>query len=469
MRWTLLLVGLLLAACQTAQPPQAGSGVAVLGVLGGTPDRPTLAGKPLDLSGATVTKDGEAWTGDLLPGMVVRAEGQEGASSLKVERLEVQVKLKGPVEAVDVNAGTLTVLGQTVFTDAGTQIYEKAGGAYRTLLLTDLSPGDFVEVQGTSAQGGLLATYIERYPTGGEVRLEGAVQNLDPAGKTFQLSGYTVDYSRARVEGTPQEGAWAEVRGTLSGTTLQASRVSFKTAGGSGFGASRRVELEGPISDLNEAQKTFRLLGYTVDYAQAVVVGQLAEGVYVEAKGQVDAQDPGLFHAQQVKVKYPRTRAPKAEAKGQVTAVDPDRLTLDLGSLGFYADANTLLKRDDPDGPIAFAEIQVGDFVEVRYDPALTQEGRFYALKVEVKGRSGGQGGIQEWKGTVSQVDRTAYTFVLLGNTVATTPSTRFEWHDQPYDQAGFFALLQEGDVVEVKGSNSGGVVQASKVELKRR
>jgi hypothetical protein len=25
------------------------------------------------------------------------------------------------------------------------------------------------------------------------------------------------------------------------------------------------------------------------------------------------------------------------------------------------------------------------------------------------------------------------------------TPSNRFEWHDRPYDQAGFFALLQEG------------------------
>jgi len=35
-----------------------------------------------------------------------------------------------------------------------------------------------------------------------------------------------------------------------------------------------------------------------------------------------------------------------------VTAVDPGQMTLDLG---FYADANTLLKRDDPDGPIAFA------------------------------------------------------------------------------------------------------------------
>jgi hypothetical protein len=38
-----------------------------------------------------------------------------------------------------------------------------------------------------------------------------------------------------------------------------------------------------------------------------------------------------------------------------VTAVDPGQMTLDLGPLGFYADANTLLKRDDPDGPIAFA------------------------------------------------------------------------------------------------------------------
>ncbi|MDM7324194.1 MAG: hypothetical protein P3W93_004215 [Thermus sp.] len=39
--------------------------------------------------------------------------------------------------------------------------------------------------------------------------------DLDGTAKRFTLKGYTVDYSRAQVVGTPKEGAWVEVEGTL--------------------------------------------------------------------------------------------------------------------------------------------------------------------------------------------------------------------------------------------------------------
>lgn len=370
---------------------------------------------------------------------------------------------------LDVNAGTLTVLGQQVTTDANTQIYEKLGGTYRTLLLSDLAVGDWVEIQGTATQTGILATYIERIPAHTqEVEVEGQVTGLDETAKRFTLNGYMVDYTQAQVVGTPREGVWVEVKGTLSGTTIQARKVTFKTSGNNGYGASRRVELEGPILGLDPTDKTFQLLGYTVDYSQAQVVGTLTDGVYVEAKGQVDANNPTLFHAQLVKVKYPKTRPPKAEAKGMVSTIDPNQGTFTLGELGFYVDGNTLLKRDDPDRPIAFAEIQVGDYVEVRYDPTQTDaDGRYYALKVEVEGQGAGEA--REWEGAALTVDRTAYTFQLLGYRVTTSPTTRFEWRDQDYTQQDFFALLQDGDRVEVKGTLSGTTITATKVGLERR
>ncbi|MFN3179271.1 MAG: DUF5666 domain-containing protein [Thermus sp.] len=442
------------------------------GVVGGTPAKPTLLGKPLDLQGATLTKEGEAFAGTLLPGMVVQAQGTEQGGTLRLQSLDVQVKLKGPITALDANAGTLTVLGQQVTTDANTQIYEKLGGTYRTLLLSDLVVDDWVEIQGTATQTGILATYIERIPANTAntqvVEVEGQVTNLDTTARSFTLNNYTVDYTQAQVVGTPGEGVWAEVKGSLSGTTIQAQKVTFKTSGNNGYGASRRVELEGPILGLDSTNQTFQLLGYTVDYSQAQVVGTLADGVYVEAKGQVDANDPTLFHAQLVKVKYPNTRSPKAKAKGMVSDLDPNQGTFAIGNMGFYVDGNTLLKRDDPDGPIAFADIQVGDYVEVRYDPNQTDaDGRYYALKVEVKGQEAGEA--QKWEGAVSAVDGTAYTFQLLGYTVTTSPNTRFEWRDQNYTQQDFFALLQDGDRVEVKGTLSGTTITATQVELKRR
>ncbi|WP_243092366.1 DUF5666 domain-containing protein [Thermus hydrothermalis] len=470
MRWkALLALAALLSACQVT--PQTGQGQALeaLGVLGGTEAQPTLLGKPLDLSGASLAKEGEAFSGTLLPGMVVQVKGEDTGTRIRVEALEVQVELRGPVANVDLQAGTLVVLGQTVYTDANTRIYEKAPRGYRTLLLSDLRVGDYVEVQGTATDTGILATYVERYPApSSQVETEGRVQGLKTEAKTFTLNGFTVNYAQARVEGTPQDGVWAEVKGTLSGTTILATKVAFKGQGQSGFGTSRRVELEGPIANLDEAAMTFSLLGYTVDFSRAQVVGNLTEGSYVEAKGQVDGNDPTLLHAQLVKVKYPKTRAPKAEAKGQVTALDPEAMTLALGSLAFYADQNTLVKRDDPDGPMAFGEIQVGDYVDVAYDPATQDaEGRFYALRIEVKGATGSEEG--EWEGPVQNVDSANYSFGLLGYTVVTDASTQFEANDQTYDQAGFFALIRVGDWVEVKGTLSGTALQAREVELKGR
>ncbi len=80
-------------------------------------------------------------------------------------------------------------------------------------------------------------------------------------------------------------------------------------------------------------------------------------------------------HAQLVKVKYPKSYPAKAEAKGTVSAIDHQGNTFSLGSLSFYVDGYTVLKRDDPDGPIAFADIQVGDYMEVQYDPTRTDAG----------------------------------------------------------------------------------------------
>lgn len=106
---------------------------------GGTETKPTLLGKPLDPRGAFLTKEGEPRGGSVLPGRVVVAQSTDQGNPLRLQSLEVQVELKGPIAALDVNAGTLTVLSQQVLTGASTRIYEKVGGSYCTLLLCDLA------------------------------------------------------------------------------------------------------------------------------------------------------------------------------------------------------------------------------------------------------------------------------------------------------------------------------------------
>lgn len=199
----LALLGLvgLLVACQ--QTPQAATGQVFLGVLGGSPGNPTLMGLALDVSAASVTKEGEPYGGELLPGQVVQVAGQVEGGRLKAASVDLKVELKGLVEKLDPNTGTLVVMGQEVVTDANTYIYEKGPGGRRTLLLSDLKVGDLVEVHGTPTPGGaVLATYIERYPTftgQPSVELKGQARNLNTQSMMFQLGGYTVDYSQAKV------------------------------------------------------------------------------------------------------------------------------------------------------------------------------------------------------------------------------------------------------------------------------
>ena len=382
------LVGLLVACQQTPQAGQGPTGQVFLGVLGGSPGNPTLRGLVLDVSAASVTKEGEPYGGELLPGQVVQVAGQVEGARLKAASVDLKVELKGLVEQLDPNAGTLVVMGQKVATDANTYIYEKGPGGRRALLLSDLKVGDLVEVHGTpTPAGGLLATYIERYPapTGqSSVQLKGQARNLDPSGMTFQLGGYTVDYSQAKVKGTPAEGAWVEVRGYLEGSLIRASKVEFSSKA---YGGSGRMELEGPLSGLDPAAMTFALFGFTVDYSRASVRGTLAEGAFVEVKGQVDANDPTLFRAERVKVKYPKTGVSSGEVKGAIAFLDVRAHTFTVGSLGFYVDGSTVLKRDDPDGPLAFEELRVGDVVEVKYEALQDASGNHHALEVEVKGR----------------------------------------------------------------------------------
>lgn len=105
----------------------------------------------------------------------------------------------------------------------------------------------------------------------------------------------------------------------------------------------------------------------------------------MEVKGWADANDPTLFHAEKVKVKYPKTGVPSGEVEGRIAALDPQARAFTVGSWGFYVDGSTVLKRDDPDGPLTFEELRVGDRVEVKYEAVQDANGNYHALKVEAK------------------------------------------------------------------------------------
>lgn len=506
-----LAAGLLILAACNQQPPAgtATTQATLAGVVGGTDTNPTLAGRPLDLSGATITINGDSVTAvqavagvRVRPGMVIYAQGIDSGGSIKVNSADIQIEVKGPIASVDVPNATLVVLGQSIKVDALTRIYEEnADGTYTTLALGDLTAGDYVEVSGTRrADGSVLATYIERKAATGTgpvfVEARGYACNLDTAAQTFDLGadaqctaiGPSVDYSGAqKVTGTPTEAGFVEVKGAYDGATntIAANKVEFKGQGEHAnidHGKGEQAELYGPVTNLDPTNQTFDLAGFTVDYSQATVEGSLAEGAYAEVKGTPDPSDPTLVHATRVEVKYAHggVGSSNGEVKGPVQNVDAQAMTLTVGGMTFWADSNTIVKQSDPDRPLSFGDIQPGDWVEVKYDSTKTTDPSGnaydgYATRIEVKGAGeGGTGdenhgaGWLDLEGPVQSVDPTNRVLTLMGYTVQVDANTYYEAHDASLTADQFWGRVQVGDRVEVKGADQGSLtVLAGKIELK--
>ncbi|WP_337845873.1 DUF5666 domain-containing protein [Thermus sp.] len=459
-KWgTAVLAALLLAACnQTPQGTAGGGPVTVAGVVGGTEEAPALGGKTL------VAPSGQ----EVRPGHVIQGQGRDEGQRIVLTEVALRYEAKGPIEQVDVAGGSLVVLGVTVRVDALTRIYEEDTDGERTsLTLADLRVGDYVEVSGVREEDGTVrATRIERKPASGtapqEVEVRGEATALDPAAQTFTLGAYTVDYSGAQVEGTLEEGAWVEVKGTLQGNTILATRVGVERPNPSPANGVP-AELEGPFTGLDLQAQTFTLGGYTVDYSGAQVEGTLQEGAWVEVKGTLEGS---RLRADRVKVKYAHSGRSHAdhEVKGQLEAVDPQGGTLTVGGQTFFTDGFTLVERRDY--PISLGDLGVGEWVEVKYDSTRTNgQGYPYAVKVEAKGQR--DTATLEIKGPIEGFDSQNRTFRLMGYTVRVDANTRYKARDRHLSADEFFGQDRTGAWVEVKGTLQGDALLASKVKLK--
>lgn len=449
------------------------------GVVGGQPGALTFGSQALAVTGS-VTQNGKAATAnDVQPGDVIAAtvvsSTAKSTGTLTVSGVDVKFEVKGALGRVDVAAGTLELFSQVVTTDALTRVFEdNVDDSYTSLTLADLKTGDFVEVSGLrQSDGRILATRIERKLTKSgdsgysESELRGTLASLDATAKTFLVGTQKVDYTSATLKGALANGVRVEVEGPLNGTTIAARKVEVENkASGERSGEG---ELEGQATGLDATGKRFNLLGYVVDYSAATLQGTLAEGARVEVEGTFDATDANLLRASKVEVKHASGGSGSAngEVKGALASVDTTAKTFDVGNSLFYADAQSVIERDDR--ATTFDQLRNGDFVEVKFDSTKPIGGRNYAVKVELKSASSGSGSgssAQEIKGSISAFNASGKSFTLNGTTVQVAASTVYEDGDNKTTEAAFFGTDRTGRRCEVKGTLSGTIFTASKIEL---
>lgn len=413
-----------------------------------------------DTSGATITIDDEPGTeSDLAIGQVVVVTGTVNTAGTEGTATSVVFDdaVEGPIDAIDVANGTLTVLGQTVRVNADTSFEDDI----EPESLEGLSVGDIVEVSGYfDADGVIVATHIELEDAGSDFEVTGVAQNVDSAAMTFEINALVVDYSMAMLEdfpnGAPEDGQRVEAKGSALGANgeLLATEVEFEDDGFD-LDDGDDVEIEGLITRFASATD-FDVNGLPVttnggtEYENGSSA-DLALNVRVEVEGEIDAN--GVLVADEIEFEEEgviRIAAP-------VEAVDADSLTL----LGIQIAVGVQTEFDDQSDAdvrsFSLADVNVGDFVEVR---AFDDMGALRATRLE-RDDDDDEVSLRGFVDAVSDPE-----FTILGVTILTDGATEFEDDDDSVISAADFFARALGRLVEAEGALLNGGILADEVEF---
>jgi len=253
------------------------------------------AGAQLDVDGVKYDSDGTDDASVLGIGMVVtvtgtlNADGVTGTAGNIQYDDAVQGPVLGPIIEVDPLTRSFTVMGIGVTMHKGSTVFSNVD-------FDTLQANDLVEVSGFfDADGALQATRIVRID-GSEIDVEvkGTVTGL--AGAFFVLAvdytaatTYTVDATAAVLPtGGLADNQYVEVKGSLTGNVIKATRVDLKSEG---FADTGNASIEGIVTDFIDIGN-FRVAGQPVDasvaeFIPAGLVGYLGDGVEVEVDGAI--------------------------------------------------------------------------------------------------------------------------------------------------------------------------------------
>lgn len=363
-----------LTACggsdDSAAPPQPAASSTVVGTITGF-GSVIVNGIKFDDSAAAVTMDGAVATRDRLRvGMVVQVRGRIHADGTGVaESIRYDDCAEGPITAMNRVQNTLTVMGQTVQVDDGTE--------FEGVTLRDMNGfaiGDVVEVSclPDPANNHWRATRLERKGTFAngvtEVGVKGTVSNLNLAAGTCTVGGLTVNFSGIPAASRPTglaNGMNVEAAGrNFANGTLTADRLRdrdrdrLQTPDGSG------VEAEGYVADFVSISN-FKVNGQAVNAANATIkngtTADIANGVKVEVEGTMAS---GVLLAKVVIIKLQTN----VSVEAGMQAKSADSVTL-LGR-AIKVSAETRLRdraasRNQPKA-ITLADLAIGDRLEIK-------------------------------------------------------------------------------------------------------
>lgn len=249
-------------------------------------------GVKFDDTSASILRDAVAVSNAALRlGMTVEVMGTQSADGLVATANSIKIfsELRGPIQMVTTGAHSLSVLGSVVRVDASTVIEGVSSFAA-------IKSGDIIETYGLRdlSTNEVIATRIEVEPSTSQtsvpVTLNGSVQNLNPAIRTFTLSGQSINYVAATITGNLLGNSLVQVKGTTpsTGGVVNATLVSVQTVMAPNEG--QVLEFEGIVIDF-VSNSSFKVNSNAVDASSSslsvIQVEKIKNGARCSIKGKV--------------------------------------------------------------------------------------------------------------------------------------------------------------------------------------
>lgn len=374
---------------QLAEGGISGTGITTVGAITGFGSI-WVNGIRYDVSKAQFFRDGALASGQqsYQIGEIIQLEGLRNADGVSGEASTIRYSntLIGTVTTASTDNSSITVLGQTIYTDGLTILH----GFEQ---LSDLQAGNLIAVSARiDAQQHLIASSITLQQTQfiagvHQLKLRGSVSALNTALKQFSIGDLTVNYANAVMTNTQSilNGMTVEV---LSAQALQnglliANQVTAITQ--TVLPAGTQLEIEGVISQQSNAS-LFSVNGQVIITSTATVfedgtAQDVQLNALIEAEGTIDQQ--GRLLASKIEFKRISSSASSQEWEGRIDHIDHANNTITINNLIFMINNTTIIREEVNDREITLtvSTLAIGDNVEVY--GRLLSDGRILALRIE--------------------------------------------------------------------------------------
>ena len=352
----------------------------------------------------------------------------------------------GEIEAIDLAAPSISVLGQTYLITSATKLDEVIFNELRESMVVELSAFE-------NANGSFTVTYLTIKDDFSEHQLTGRVSKLKARDKTFFIGELLVNYGDADVDGSLYDGSTVSLKNDIGliASEFNADEVSVQgmllVIGGtltvSGIVETKKEVDEG--TDIKVDGRNF-LLTNEADFSQGDVENlRVGDQVNLIATIIESEQQYPYYPINNIRVEL----ANEISLEGIVQSATGSSFTL-FGQ-EFTVDSYTLYE-DNSEQELryfTFSDIAIGDRLDI---DAYELNDILISRKVERKETGTSEQDTYEIEGVVDSIDVDLPSFSVKGINVLVDADTKFENAlGNSINQEVFFQTIVKGDEVEVE------------------